>query len=224
MNNSERSKRSSNREQQDKTAVQLAESKSSSRWDNVERMAKIFSLVGVPLVIAVTGFLIQNSLTIMSVRQQYVELAVSILAERKDEVDQALREWAVDLLADNSPTAFRHSVVQQLKTGQVSLPAPCAERSLIVYVSADPSSGPAPLYGVDLAAAVSGTATGPITYSFDCTDDGSWERTVTTTASIFVATDLCDYPHPGSYRGVIKVERCGLSFAGSVGILVQEGK
>src|SRR3990167_3556751 len=69
--------------------------------------------------------------------------------------------------------------------------------SLSVQISADPSSGPAPLLDVDLSASVSGTTTGDITYKFDCTNDGSWERTITTSSTSFTAIDLCDYSSAG---------------------------
>ena len=50
-----------------------------------------------------------------------------------------------------------------------------ANGTLFAVFYANPASGPAPLNNVDLTATVSGTATGDITYWFDCRDDGSWE-------------------------------------------------
>ena len=62
--------------------------------------------------------------------------------------------------------------------------------TLFVDVSASPYSGPAPLNDVDLTASVSGSATGDVTYKFDCTSDGTWEKTITTSATSYTATDL----------------------------------
>ena len=90
--------------------------------------------------------------------------------------------------------------------------------SLSVQISADPSSGPAPLLDVDLSASVSGTTTGDITYKFDCTNDGSWERTITTSSTSFTAIDLCDYSSAGVFTAKIKVERESLSFEGQSAI------
>jgi WD domain, G-beta repeat len=88
----------------------------------VEQLAKILSLVAIPVIIAVFGWLIQDSLAQRNVGQEYVKLAVSILIESKEKANPALRDWAVDLLNQNSPTRFSPAVVQQLKAGEVSLP------------------------------------------------------------------------------------------------------
>jgi hypothetical protein len=96
-------------------------------------------------------------------------------------------------------------------------------QTLSVTLSANPSSGPAPLNGVDLTASVSGTATGPITYRFDCTNDGSWEKVITTNSTTWTEVDLCNYSNPGNYTAKVRVERQNLSFEGITGILVQAG-
>jgi len=94
---------------------------------------------------------------------------------------------------------------------------------LSVDISASPSSGSAPLNDVDLTAVVSGSATGDITYRFDCRNDGSWERTITTSSTSYTATDLCDYSDPGNYTAKVSVERGGLVFNGTTAIFVQSG-
>lgn len=91
---------------------------------------------------------------------------------------------------------------------------------LFVDLSADPSSGPAPLNNVDLTAIVSGTATGNVTYKFDCTSDGSFEKVITTPSTTFTAADLCGYSSPGSFTATVQVERGGLAFQGTTAILV----
>jgi hypothetical protein len=95
-------------------------------------------------------------------------------------------------------------------------------QTLSVTLSASPSSGSAPLNNVDLTANVSGTATGNITYKFDCTSNGTWEKTITTSNTTYTAVDLCSYPNPGSYTAKVRVERDGLSFEGTVAISVQQ--
>jgi len=96
--------------------------------------------------------------------------------------------------------------------------------SLIVDLSANPSSGSAPLYDVDLTATVSGSATGDITYKFDCTSDGSWEKIQTTSSTSFTATGLCDYPNSGNYTASVRAERGGFAFQGTAAIMVLEVK
>lgn len=71
-------------------------------WDTIEQIAKITPLVAIPVVLAIVGWLTQDSLAKRNVSQEYVKLAVSILKESKDKVDPALRDWAVDLLNQNS--------------------------------------------------------------------------------------------------------------------------
>lgn len=98
----------------------------SDRWDRAERIAKLFSLVAIPVVLALGGWLIQNSLAERNVSQEYVKLAVTILKEPKDKTDNLLRAWAADLLNQNSPTKFSPAVLQALKEGQAILPAQLA--------------------------------------------------------------------------------------------------
>jgi len=79
-----------------------------------------------------------------------------------------------------------------------------------LYLSANPSSGCSPLSGVDLTANVSGTIEGNITYFFDCTNDGSWERIYTTSETYYTAYDLCYYSSLGTYTAKARAEREGL--------------
>ncbi|MBU4350843.1 hypothetical protein L6250_02155 [Candidatus Parcubacteria bacterium] len=101
------------------------------------------------------------------------------------------------------------------------LPFGVLAASLNVELSAAPSSGPAPLNGVDLTAVVSGMATGNIIYRFDCLNDGGWEKIETTANTTYTAVDLCNYPNSGSYLAKVSVERQGLVFDGTIAILVQ---
>ena len=102
----------------------------------------------------------------------------------------------------------------------LSLPV-LAASTLYADISANPSSGAAPLNGVDLTATVSGNATGNITYSFDCTSDGVWERVIATSNPTYTAVDLCNYSSPGNYTASIRVERENLAFQGTTAILAQ---
>ena len=91
-------------------------------WDNIEQGAKVLSLVAIPVVLAIVGWLIQDTLAKRSVGQEYVKLAVSLLTESKEKADPLLREWAVDLLNTNSPVKFSSATAQRLKAGEVRLP------------------------------------------------------------------------------------------------------
>jgi hypothetical protein len=82
---------------------------------------------------------------------------------------------------------------------------------LSVELTAIPSSGTAPLNDVDLKAEVSGTATGDITYKFDCTNNGTWEKTITQSGTTYIATDLCDYSSAENYTAKVEVTRQDLT-------------
>ncbi len=88
---------------------------------------------------------------------------------------------------------------------------PPASDTLYVNLSASPDSGCYYLNDVDLTASVSGTASGDITYKFDCTNDGTWDSTITSSNSSYTATDLCDYTAVGNYTAKVSVERNGLT-------------
>src|SRR5262249_10756835 len=84
-----------------------------------------FSMVAIPIVLAVGGWTIQEELQDKTLNRDYVQLAVSILKEPKDaaKIDPEMRTWAVQLLNDNSPTHFNSTVFEQLKSGEAALPA-----------------------------------------------------------------------------------------------------
>lgn len=73
-----------------------------------------------PILLAVGGWLLQDTVSRRSVSHQYVSLAVSILKEPIAEV--TLRDWAVDILNEHSPVSFDPETSQRLKSGELSLP------------------------------------------------------------------------------------------------------
>ena len=83
--------------------------------------------------------------------------------------------------------------------------------SLDVALEAIPSSGCAPLNNVDLKAQVSGNYSGYITYFFDCTNDGSWDKIDSKTSNTYTASDICDYDSSGTYNARVRVENQGFS-------------
>ncbi|OEU60519.1 MAG: hypothetical protein BBJ57_10670 [Desulfobacterales bacterium PC51MH44] len=100
------------------------EGDSHSRLKAIESIAKLLSLVAIPVIIAIIGWGIQDRLTSRTVSKDYVQLAVGILAKPDSEaVDPGLRKWAVDLLNQNSPTKFSPELEIQLKEGTASLPS-----------------------------------------------------------------------------------------------------
>jgi uncharacterized repeat protein (TIGR01451 family) len=88
------------------------------------------------------------------------------------------------------------------------------DKTLDATLTTNPKSGCVSLKNVDLtadAALVGGSASDEITYSFDCTNDGTYEKTVTTTARKYTAADLCTYATKGSYTAAVKATAIGLA-------------
>lgn len=100
-----------------------------AQGERLERLARILSLVAIPVVIAVSGKFIEGALSSQEVNQRYVEIAVSILTESDPEEDGPLRAWAVDLLDQSAPAKFGSVVSERLATGQTSLPVSAQFRS-----------------------------------------------------------------------------------------------
>ena len=116
---------------QEIVVIHRAEDRTRGRWDDVEQVAKVLSIVAIPVIVAVVGRRLQDSLSKRTVSQEYVSPAVSILKEK--ESDAGLREWAVDLLNSNSPTQFAPEVSQRLREGVLRLPVSASLRRAVVY-------------------------------------------------------------------------------------------
>lgn len=85
----------------------------------VETGAKIVSILLIPILIAVLGSIINDTISKRTLSQEYVRIAISILNAEEGTVDNALREWAVELLNQNSPTPFSAETRQRLATGEI---------------------------------------------------------------------------------------------------------
>jgi WD40 repeat protein len=126
-----------------------------------ETIAKIVSLIAIPVVLAVGGWFIQKSLSDQSLKKDYVTIAVSILQKPDKDVPAGLREWAADLLNDNSPTKFSADTLAQLKSGAISLGAVAAIlRSQGGALAINPSSTQFSVGGDDGSISVYDLATG----------------------------------------------------------------
>ncbi len=89
---------------------------------SIERVSKIVSLLAIPIVLGVGGWLIQRSVSESSIKKDYVGLAVNILQNEKSASDPKLREWAVQLLNHHSPVKFNSETANALSSGLVILP------------------------------------------------------------------------------------------------------
>ena len=81
-------------------------------------------------------------------------------------------------------------------------------QTLYASLEAIPNSGNAPLNLVDLRATATGTATGLITYRFDCASDGVWDYTfISISDNPKTVIDACNYQNPGTYIPKVRIER-----------------
>jgi len=101
--------------------------------------------------------------------------------------------------------------------------------TLSVVISANPSSGTAPLADVDLTAAVSGNVTGPVDYYFYCNRSDSGTNITAGYAASYVdvssinqtANNACDYDNAGTYTAKVIVDRGSLQAESRISILVK---
>lgn len=105
------------------TTTTSTEAAQVNKWDTIERLARTLSIVAIPIVLAIGGWVIQQRIQNQAVSRDYVQLAVTILKEPEGvKVDPDMRAWAVQLLNDNSPTRFTPKFTEQLKSGETKLP------------------------------------------------------------------------------------------------------
>ncbi|MGH8521089.1 MAG: WD40 repeat domain-containing protein [Gammaproteobacteria bacterium] len=85
-----------------------------------EQLAKILSLVAIPVVLGVGGWVLQSSMSDDKTKQEYVKLAVTIINDPKG--DATLRRWAANLLSQTSPVPFTPETINALSSGDQRLP------------------------------------------------------------------------------------------------------
>ena len=89
-----------------------------SRLKRAETLAKIFSLLAIPVLLGIVSIAANDKLSERTVGSQYVQLAVDILQKPPGEDDVQLREWAIELLNKNSPVPLTEQAKQELRLGQ----------------------------------------------------------------------------------------------------------
>lgn len=95
----------------------------SSFLDKVEKVAKISSYIAVPIFIGIGSWFIQHAVSKQSVNKDYVQLALSILTNQDEKMNESIRPWAVKLLNETSPVTLDVQTAKDLSTGRISLPS-----------------------------------------------------------------------------------------------------
>ena len=103
------------------------------RLDRWQAGATILSLLAVPVLLGLGGWLVQRQTATEATRREYVQLALDILrdTERGHSTDQlALRSWAIDIVKTYTPVDMPEETLDALKRG--ALAAPIAPPNLTV--------------------------------------------------------------------------------------------
>lgn len=89
--------------------------------DKTKDLAQIISLIAVPILLALLGWIVQTATKDRELNRDYVQLAVSVLSDQKASGD--MRTWAVAVLRENSPVPFGSAQAAALASGASSLPS-----------------------------------------------------------------------------------------------------
>lgn len=90
--------------------------------DMLESWSKIIAAIAIPVVIAIGGWIIQDSVSKQSTSKDYVNLALSLLQKKpQTEEERRLTSWAVDLMNHSSPVKFDEDTTKLLKSGEIDL-------------------------------------------------------------------------------------------------------
>jgi hypothetical protein len=87
-------------------------------------LSQIISLLAIPVVLALVGFRVQQTLQDQQIKRDYVSLAVSLLSPKKEgekETSPELRAWAAELLNDSAPVKLSHKQSESLRSEGLSL-------------------------------------------------------------------------------------------------------
>ncbi len=91
--------------------------------DRVEQLAKIFSLVFIPIALAVLTSTIQSRDKDKSLAQEYVKLSVDVLRSQDTEKWPELRGWAISTINEYAKVKMTYEQYKILKFGGASLPS-----------------------------------------------------------------------------------------------------
>jgi cell wall-associated NlpC family hydrolase len=87
-------------------------------------VSQILSILAIPVVLALVGFWVQQSLQDQQIKRDYVNLAVSLLLPKKEgeqEAPRELRKWATQLLSNSSPVKLTDDQLIALERGGLRL-------------------------------------------------------------------------------------------------------
>jgi len=93
------------------------------QWlQGAKEVALIISAIAVPIIAAKIGGEVNSAMKESENRIRYVELAINQLRSLPSPETASLRDWAVELLDEQSPVKLSEDAKAQLKSGTLALP------------------------------------------------------------------------------------------------------
>ncbi len=106
----------------------------SSGWlDDFVKWATIFSLVLIPLILAFSGYRLEEAISKRTIKGEYVNLAVEVLNNK--DANPYIRTWAVDLFVQNSTIDVPPNAVEFLRAGGMLVPEPEPVQGPVTFTS-----------------------------------------------------------------------------------------
>jgi len=92
-------------------------------------IATIASLIAMPIILAILGYLFQQQSADDGLRRDYVRIAAEILKDNKGKTadERALREWAVSIIDKHAPIKFSAATKNSLEGGAIAFPSVSGE-------------------------------------------------------------------------------------------------
>ena len=83
-------------------------------WDKFDVVGKTFGLLLIPVILAIAGNVVNQSIKSKEVNLRLVEMAVDILKTQPNATNYALREWAVTVVDGDSGFKLSSAAHQEL--------------------------------------------------------------------------------------------------------------
>lgn len=81
-------------------------------------LSQIFSMIAIPVVLALIGYWVQRGVQDQQIKRDYVNLAISLLVPKKEgevQTTPELTNWAIKLLNDSAPVKLSEPEIMSVK-------------------------------------------------------------------------------------------------------------
>ena len=88
-------------------------------WEKLKILSMLAATILVPVVIAIAGQTITQSLKEREISVKYVELAINILSNKATLESIGLRDWAIEIIVHHSEVKPPDSMINDLQDGKL---------------------------------------------------------------------------------------------------------